>query len=454
MNAAPIHAASAHPIPTKSNLALGLVLGIWVLFLSFPALGRVPSRSVRSVSVLKGLVRVRALPRMNAKVVGKIVASGRFPVLEVRASGKGCASRWYRIGPRQWVCSGWIQPHAEPPTRIDDQVARFRQGTWLLNRTRRIPFYPSLRRLGASNPRWLRVLAGFQVRSERFIGRRSFVHTATGGWVALSDTRPAPVSRLVGIDIPEGSRALPFAFVVTESAPIWKEKRGQVKATSEVLSRYAAVRIQTRIEKDHQCFLRLLSGKLLRCEDARLAPLPPPPPEGLAADALWLDIDGRNKILYARKGKAVLRVMLVSLGDATPSGLFLVKDKWLTLTLNMRYGKHPYFLENVPFVIFFWKGFALHEAYWHDGFGVTKSHGCINLSPADARWVFRFVNPALPAGFVWIKTTDPDKASFVRVRGTHRRVRTPWKKYLIRRLKKSGPQQDQTTPATASPPSS
>ena len=43
-----------------------------------------------------------------------------------------------------------------------------------------------------------------------------------------------------------------------------------------------------------------------------------------------------------------------------------------------------YYIEGVTWTIYFYRGYALHTAYWHDAFGATRSHGCVNLSPYDA----------------------------------------------------------------------
>jgi hypothetical protein len=50
----------------------------------------------------------------------------------------------------------------------------------------------------------------------------------------------------------------------------------------------------------------------------------------------------------------------------------------------------------VPWVQYFKGGYALHAAPWHEDFGRPRSHGCINLSPIDARRVFLFTSPLLP----------------------------------------------------------
>jgi len=49
----------------------------------------------------------------------------------------------------------------------------------------------------------------------------------------------------------------------------------------------------------------------------------------------------------------------------------------------------------VPFVMYFQLAYALHGAFWHDGFGRPRSHGCVNLAPEDARWIFRWSDPQL-----------------------------------------------------------
>ena len=73
-------------------------------------------------------------------------------------------------------------------------------------------------------------------------------------------------------------------------------------------------------------------------------------------------------------------------------------------------------LQDVPFVQYFHRGFALHGAYWHDEFGKERSHGCINLSPADARYLFQFTQPVLPPGWNAILTMPEDRPTVVRVR--------------------------------------
>jgi lipoprotein-anchoring transpeptidase ErfK/SrfK len=64
-----------------------------------------------------------------------------------------------------------------------------------------------------------------------------------------------------------------------------------------------------------------------------------------------------------------------------------------------RRGATGFELRDVPWIEYFASGYALHGAYWHDSFGIPRSHGCVNLSPVDARVVFLWTDPPVPSGW-------------------------------------------------------
>jgi lipoprotein-anchoring transpeptidase ErfK/SrfK len=45
--------------------------------------------------------------------------------------------------------------------------------------------------------------------------------------------------------------------------------------------------------------------------------------------------------------------------------------------------------------LFHGEGVAIHSTYWHNNYGEPMSHGCVNAAPDDAKWIFRWVNPAV-----------------------------------------------------------
>jgi lipoprotein-anchoring transpeptidase ErfK/SrfK len=84
---------------------------------------------------------------------------------------------------------------------------------------------------------------------------------------------------------------------------------------------------------------------------------------------------------------------------ATPIGSFAVTSKYPSKHMGgviATGAPGSYTLPGVPWTTFFIyeTGVALHGTYWHNNFGNRMSHGCINMRNADAKWVFRWVNPA------------------------------------------------------------
>jgi lipoprotein-anchoring transpeptidase ErfK/SrfK len=51
-----------------------------------------------------------------------------------------------------------------------------------------------------------------------------------------------------------------------------------------------------------------------------------------------------------------------------------------------------YYLPDVPYTMYFYKGYALHGTYWHSNFGTPMSHGCVNLRTSEAQWLFNFAS--------------------------------------------------------------
>jgi hypothetical protein len=58
-----------------------------------------------------------------------------------------------------------------------------------------------------------------------------------------------------------------------------------------------------------------------------------------------------------------------------------------------------YDIADVPWTMYYRGGLAMHGAYWHDEFGRVRSHGCTNLPPAAARWLFNWTSPDIPQGW-------------------------------------------------------
>jgi hypothetical protein len=120
----------------------------------------------------------------------------------------------------------------------------------------------------------------------------------------------------------------------------------------------------------------------------------------------WIDVSIERQTLVAYEGTRPVYATLVStgrggLGDpettsATVQGTFFIYEKHVSVTMDGDEASDDAFdLRDVPYVQYFHKGFALHGAYWHDAFGKERSHGCVNLAPADAAWLFEWTDPVV-----------------------------------------------------------
>ncbi len=85
---------------------------------------------------------------------------------------------------------------------------------------------------------------------------------------------------------------------------------------------------------------------------------------------------------------------------ATPAGTLLTH--WKIISKNMTAGSEAsgYSTPAVPWCVYIQGGVAIHGAHWHNAFGEPRSHGCVNATPEDAKWIFRWSDPyvSLAAG--------------------------------------------------------
>lgn len=111
------------------------------------------------------------------------------------------------------------------------------------------------------------------------------------------------------------------------------------------------------------------------------------PPASSGGGAKWIDIDLSSQRLRAYAGNTVVRTMVVSTGIArypTPPGRYRIYSKYPSITMS----GPGYYLPGVPHSMFFYRGYAIHGTYWHNNFGTPMSHGCVNLTRADAAWLY------------------------------------------------------------------
>ena len=138
-------------------------------------------------------------------------------------------------------------------------------------------------------------------------------------------------------------------------------------------------------------------------------------PTAVARSGKWIEVILSTQTAIAWEGKTAVRRMAVSTGlprTPTVTGTFRIYHKLLSQSMS----GPGYYVPNVPHVMYFHGGYALHGAYWHNNFGRPMSHGCVNMRPADAAWLFAWTDPPLPRGAYHVYATTRSPGTLVVVR--------------------------------------
>jgi lipoprotein-anchoring transpeptidase ErfK/SrfK len=134
-------------------------------------------------------------------------------------------------------------------------------------------------------------------------------------------------------------------------------------------------------------------------------------------DEHWVRVDLSEQTLVAYSGQTPVRAFAISSGlpdTPTVTGEFRVRAKVRSQLMEggSRASDNYYNLPNVEWVQYFYEDYGLHGTYWHNDFGRPKSHGCVNLTNADAKWLWEFLGPTWDAS-EWQHATAENPGSLV-----------------------------------------
>ena len=253
---------------------------------------------------------------------------------------------------------------------------------------------------------------------------RVFGLTADLALVPLSRLRPIESSRFHGLAL-EDRQELPVVFVMTARAGVFSgnPSEGKLSFVRQAGYREAFSTTGKTALGMGSRWVELRSGEWIRDERLLRVEAPANWPSWAVAGRTWVDVSIGAQTLVAYDGTRPVYVTLVSTGaaglqdprktTATKRGTFQIIAKHVTATMDGNEPGHEFDLRDVPWVQYFTEGYALHAAYWHDDFGHPRSHGCVNLSPLDARWLFHFTLPSVPQS--WHGVVAHKEATLVNV---------------------------------------
>jgi hypothetical protein len=218
-----------------------------------------------------------------------------------------------------------------------------------------------------------------------------FVQINYGQWVPEEQITWADVSEFSGVEILTQPKR-PFAWMLAEARPS-RYPGGEPDENADMIERYSLMNIYGVEYVDGWEWYLVGPNKWV--QQIRVAKVKARPrPEGVGPDDHWVAVDLYEQTVVAYEGDQMVFASLISSGLprwGTREGLFQIYERHEATRMSGAAGQPDfYFIEEVPYVMYFDGDIALHGTYWHDRFGYRQSHGCVNLSIMDAWWFFEW----------------------------------------------------------------
>lgn len=246
-----------------------------------------------------------------------------------------------------------------------------------------------------------------------------FLRTVRGDYVRDAGERAVVPSSLHGVAL-HGERSGTLALITRAKVASYTRDAlsGELARAGEFAQLEAVELAGELIRSGKRSYAVLRDGRIVQEDALRVLPSIERPAI-VPRSARWIAVSLSTQTLIAFDGETPVYATLVSSGKPeheTPTGLFRIASKHVSTTMDGEAGSdEAYSIEDVPWVMYFSGSIALHGAFWHERFGRTRSHGCVNLAPLDARWLFDWTEPALPTGFHGVEASAERLGTIVAV---------------------------------------
>lgn len=247
---------------------------------------------------------------------------------------------------------------------------------------------------------------------------RTWLVTPDLALIPKDKVRISDVPTLEGLDLRALNMKLPVAFVWrTDAKKYLLALDGTVVDTGLTWKRHEFIPVGKRIVKHDGKFFTQVEGDIY-IESFLITIIKPYRvlPQRIKAKQKWISVRVTHGYFIAYEGLTPVYAGAMSPGIhgvqpkpyASPRGSYIVRRKTITADMDGTDNGKYWRVEDVPHTMFFKDSYALHGAWWHNYFGHPRSHGCINLTPADALWLSHWTDPVLPEGWYAADQYYPD----------------------------------------------
>ncbi|MEM7156512.1 MAG: L,D-transpeptidase family protein [Myxococcota bacterium] len=373
-------------------------------------------------------------PQLGTEFRGKIPHGEVFELFEL-VEGPECRGEgWGRIGDAAYVCLRHTEPTEDValalPTELVDGLAPFHYARLKPKggdgNNPPAPLWRSrtAMRRGAEPESFLQPEHDYAFVKRRRLRSGAMLYTPSKRVVREADIKRMKPSDFAGRDV--ASRPIPAGVVMSWSitwpfAAVHAEPKESSPVTGKLpLHEELMVHDEPKTERGLTWYpvAEPHTGWVQAEQIRRWNPMKAP--ADVEALEPWIDVDLSQQVLALRRGGEVEFVTLISSGNwkhATPRGIFRLESKWAFADMRSRAGDDDtYYVEGVPWAMYFRGRYALHGTFWHNRFGRRTSHGCINLSAHDARYVYERTAPIAKPGWVVTHEHLKEPGTLIRIR--------------------------------------
>jgi lipoprotein-anchoring transpeptidase ErfK/SrfK len=359
----------------------------------------------------------------SPKVAG-VVRRGDVLKLGNAVSGSGCTNgTWYEATPFGYVCTALgfhvsdtpdANRYGVPPAKVSDHLP-YQYSRVITKRAPRYYRIPTVqeekqarRAMEKKGPTpevvsslmegdYFLALAGKETRET---DGAVFYRTVRGRFVLETDVELRNPDVVRGEELGRDGWRLPLAIVYGEDRELLDLKGNKARITGKA-EKHSRFVVDDELTKDGVAYVSGRAGAVRR-DEVRVARLAKRP-SGVPANGKWIHVNLSEQTLVAYEGDNAVYATVISSGKEgyePPTGLYQVEQKYISTTMNATDPIDGFYeVEEVPWTLYYHGGYALHGAYWHTDFGKVRSHGCTNIAPVDARWLYYWSEPEVPAAW-------------------------------------------------------
>jgi hypothetical protein len=234
-------------------------------------------------------------------------------------------------------------------------------------------------------------------------GHGIYYLTQSGGWIPGKGERVGEIPAFQGLEFRSTPRAS-FGWTF-EQVPI---RSGPGLGFPEIGSRlqpFSVVRIYSSQGTGVDEWNMIGSNQWIEARKVAQVLVDASSPEGTNGSPRWIDVDLAEQTLAVYQDRRLVFATMIASGMEpfwTRPGTYQIQRKVESETMRNNDPADFYYLENVPWTMYFDGPRALHGAYWRTRLGYPQSHGCVNLSVGDARWIYDWATPG-----DWVYVHDP-----------------------------------------------